>query len=118
MSRILLSLALLSLLSGMVSVTAAANSNEVHYAWANVTRVNPVYQRQRTSASADGCVRATAQSATDPPPCTHGQRNGTLQRSLVGYQVAYRYQGQVYVTRMDYDPGERLRVRVTVRPAD
>lgn len=35
-----------------------------------------------------------------------------------GYRVIYRYQGQRYSTRMPYDPGERLRVRVDVRPVD
>jgi uncharacterized protein YcfJ len=35
-----------------------------------------------------------------------------------GYQVVYRYNGQRYSTRMPYDPGDRLRVRVDVRPAN
>ena len=34
-----------------------------------------------------------------------------------GYRVIYRYHGQKYSTRMPYDPGSRLRVRVDVRPA-
>jgi uncharacterized protein YcfJ len=34
-----------------------------------------------------------------------------------GYRVMYRYQGQKYVTEMPYDPGNRIRVRVDVRPA-
>ncbi len=34
-----------------------------------------------------------------------------------GYRVVYRYNGQKYSTRMPYDPGQRLRVRVDVRPA-
>lgn len=33
-----------------------------------------------------------------------------------GYNVVYRYNGQKYRTRMPYDPGERIRVRVDVRP--
>lgn len=35
-----------------------------------------------------------------------------------GYHVTYRYHGQKYATRMPYDPGERLRIRVDVRPAE
>ena len=35
---------------------------------------------------------------------------------LVGYHVTYRYHGREYTTRLPYDPGERLRVRVDVRP--
>jgi uncharacterized protein YcfJ len=40
------------------------------------------------------------------------------QRRIVGYDVEYRYRGEVYVSRLNYDPGERLRVRVSVEPAD
>jgi len=35
-----------------------------------------------------------------------------------GYEVTYAYAGREYVTRMPYDPGERLRVRVDVSPAE
>lgn len=34
-----------------------------------------------------------------------------------GYDVVYKYKGQRYSTRMPYDPGRELRVRVDVRPA-
>lgn len=34
-----------------------------------------------------------------------------------GYRVVYRYKGQKYATRMPYDPGRQIRVRVDVRPA-
>lgn len=34
-----------------------------------------------------------------------------------GYRVVYRYKGQKYATRMPYDPGRKIRVRVDVRPA-
>ena len=40
------------------------------------------------------------------------------QRRIVGYDVEYRYRGEVYMSRLDYDPGERLRVRVSVTPVD
>lgn len=33
-----------------------------------------------------------------------------------GYRVTYEYAGREYVTRMPYDPGERIRVRVAVTP--
>jgi len=35
-----------------------------------------------------------------------------------GYDVTYRYHGQKYRTRMPFDPGDRLRIRVDVRPAE
>ncbi len=33
-----------------------------------------------------------------------------------GYRVTYRYRGHTYTTRTDYDPGDRIRVRVDVSP--
>lgn len=37
---------------------------------------------------------------------------------IEGYRVTYRYNGADYVTRMNHDPGEKLRVRVMVQPAE
>jgi len=34
-----------------------------------------------------------------------------------GYRVIYKYHGQKYATQMPYDPGNRMRIRVDVRPA-
>ena len=56
---------------------------------------------------------------------THGrpvQRCETRYREhreqrIDGYRVVYRYHGQKYMTEMPYDPGNKLRVRVDVRPA-
>jgi len=39
------------------------------------------------------------------------------QQQLAGYDVTYRYGGQVYRTHLPYDPGNQLRVRVNVAPA-
>lgn len=33
-----------------------------------------------------------------------------------GYEVTYRYGGETFTTRLPYDPGKRLRVRVSVAP--
>ncbi|MEJ2645429.1 MAG: glycine zipper 2TM domain-containing protein [Gammaproteobacteria bacterium] len=40
-----------------------------------------------------------------------------VERRVVGYRVTYRYHGHRYVTRMDHDPGARLRLRVSAVPA-
>ena len=40
----------------------------------------------------------------------------TEEERVVGYDVAYRYNGRTYETRTDYDPGPSLRVRVDVAP--
>ena len=38
----------------------------------------------------------------------------------MGYEVTYLYDGREYTTRMDHDPGNRMRVRVdtgyTIQP--
>jgi uncharacterized protein YcfJ len=39
-----------------------------------------------------------------------------VERRVDGYRVRYRYNGRDYCTVLPYDPGERLRVRVTVSP--
>ena len=44
--------------------------------------------------------------------------NSSEERRIAGYDVQYRYRGDVFMSRLDYDPGERLRVRVSVEPAD
>jgi uncharacterized protein YcfJ len=39
------------------------------------------------------------------------------ERRIDGYNVVYRYKGQKYATRMPYDPGHKIKVRVDIRPA-
>ena len=40
------------------------------------------------------------------------------ERRVAGYDVEDRFKGDVFLSRLDYDPGNRLRVRVSVSPAD
>lgn len=42
----------------------------------------------------------------------------SVEERVDGYEVTYEYAGRQYVTRMPYDPGERLRIRVDVTPAE
>jgi uncharacterized protein YcfJ len=44
--------------------------------------------------------------------------SGYDERRITGYDVEYRYRGEVFFSRLGYDPGEKLRVRVSVEPAD
>lgn len=55
--------------------------------------------------------------ATDQTRCREVD-TVTEQRRIIGYDVQYRYRGEVYMSRLSYDPGDRLRVRVQVQPAD
>ena len=34
------------------------------------------------------------------------------------YDIEYRYRGELYTSRMNYDPGDRIRVRISVTPAE
>lgn len=40
-----------------------------------------------------------------------------VETQVTGYDVEYRYRGEVYMSRLDFDPGDRLRIRVSVAPA-
>jgi uncharacterized protein YcfJ len=44
--------------------------------------------------------------------------DGVEENRVVAYDVQYRYRGDVYMSRLNYDPGDRLRVRVSVEPAE
>ncbi len=44
--------------------------------------------------------------------------DGAQESRIVAYDVQYRYRGDVYMSRLNYDPGDRLRVRVSVEPAE
>lgn len=43
-------------------------------------------------------------------------RNYRHEERVDGYRVTYRYGGRTHVTYTDYDPGDRIRVDVAVRP--
>jgi len=44
----------------------------------------------------------------------YSSRNGSREASA--YDVTYEYAGRTYTTRTNYDPGDRIRVRVDVTP--
>jgi uncharacterized protein YcfJ len=109
--------------------------------YAQVLRVEPVYQtlhatrsEQQCDPSADsqargkgfsrivGAVR-NALSKNDPPAPTSPDgsncRMVQVQREFrrpIAYDVDYLYKGMKYRSRLPDDPGNRLRVRVSVTP--
>jgi len=53
-------------------------------------------------------------------PCRsdrHRDRHYRTVREVVEYKVTYRYNGRVHKARMDYDPGEWVKLNVNVSPA-
>lgn len=40
------------------------------------------------------------------------------ERRIAAFDVEYSYRGQIYMSRLPYDPGERLRIRVSVTPEE
>jgi uncharacterized protein YcfJ len=68
-----------------------------------------------------GANRAARQQAEAKEYVTYERRCRTVQehrteQRIEGYDVSYRYGGQIYHTRLPYDPGKRLRVQVSVTP--
>lgn len=83
--------------------------------------------RKATTAAgavADGVVgNNLAGNADNAPKYTTRRRcrqsgGASNQHRVVGYNVEYRYRGEVYSSRMSSDPGDRMRVRVNVTPAE
>lgn len=67
------------------------------------------------AAVAQGPVRRV-EYAQPVERCEIRYQNHQEQR-IDGYDVVYRYNGQKYTTRMPYDPGKNIKVRVDIRPA-
>jgi uncharacterized protein YcfJ len=61
--------------------------------------------------------RSGAVTVCDPVPANgNGDYYPTNDRGVSAYDVTYEYASRRYVTRTDYHPGDRIRVRVDVRP--
>jgi len=82
----------------------------------------------RKAATVAGAVAGGVvgnQVARDPPQPQytvqrHCRQTSTAPglRHVVAYDVEYRYRGEVFTSRLTYDPGDRMRVRVSVTPAE
>ena len=117
--------------------------DSAHFGWADVLRVDPIYvadaggpprqecydqqvTREDNShiggtvlgAIGNGVSRAHDRSYTDTETHCRMVSDYPPQRRIAAYDVEYRYRGEAYVSRLGYDPGERLRVRVSVTPAE
>lgn len=104
----------LAVLAGAGDAAAQAHVN-TRVAYAQVLRVEPVYETRTVQAVPPECLRPdagkspTARSARCEPHAVQARR-------VVAYDVEYSYRGETYMSRLRQDPGSRLRVRVTVVP--
>jgi uncharacterized protein YcfJ len=75
-------------------------------------------------AVAGGAIGREADASNNP----QGERRSTRteceivddyveRKEVVGYDVQYRFRGEVFSSRLSYDPGEKLRIRVAISPA-
>jgi uncharacterized protein YcfJ len=163
----------------------APNQEAAHYAWADVLRVDPVYDEVAQSALHEECYEEQVIEPAPDAVVDNGKRTGSAvlgaiiggiignrfgkgdgrkaataagavaggvvgnnlaagqdnanaagvpryttqrrchqvgvagnQRRVIAYDVEYRYRGEVYSSRLNYDPGDRMRVRVSVTPAE
>jgi uncharacterized protein YcfJ len=148
--------------------------DNVKVAWADVLRVDPIYDRVQTSAPREECEDVPVERHVDNGNKAAGTVLGAIvggvlgstvgkgdgrkaatvagavvggavgnnvaqdgsqyyqgterrchmvrdvadERRVVAYDVQYRYRGDVYMSRLNYDPGDRLRVRVSIEPAE
>ena len=124
--------ALALLLAGLAT---GAQAEQVAYDYARVVWVEPVTEEVVAPAPEPRCeppveqalgplaapgladaIRAAAGTPAGRPNCVTRGPLRPAQR-IVAYRVGYRYGGELYERTVAADPGERLRVRVSLRPA-
>lgn len=98
----------------------------VRFDYAQVMSVRPVQQVLRASNRERVC--SDPQHPGTRIPVSEGQDPGRLRncrmapvvrefRRTIAYDVDYVYRGSRFRTRMDRDPGNRLRIRISIMPA-
>jgi len=150
------------------SPTYGSGQENVSFTYAQVTRVDPVYETVRTRVPQEVCDGREVRDGGNPTGGTvigalvgaalgnqvgkgdgrdaatvagavvggaigrnadrndgSASRSGCRvvesereQRRVASYDVEYVHQGQTYMSRLPYDPGDRLRVRVSVQPVE
>lgn len=108
-------------------------AENVRFDYAQVLRVTPVYQTLRASSVEEQCegenkgdsrisrvVGAVKEALTREEKPQEGEcKPVTVEREFrrpIAYDVDYVYKGAKYRSRLPEDPGNRLRIRVSVTP--
>lgn len=109
------------LLAATLSAQAQSGNNgqtpNVRIEYAQVLRVEPVYQTLRAQAVEQRCdhpAESTGVAQTNRN-CRPVRVERQFQRP-VAYDVDYIHRGVTYRSRLPIDPGKRLRVRITITP--
>jgi len=112
----LLILPLLVLAAGTTRAEDGQTPN-VRVEYAQVLRVEPVYQTLRAQAVEQRCDHPAESSGVSQTArqCRPTRVERQFRRP-VGYDVDYIHRGVKYRSRLPIDPGKRLRVRITVTP--
>lgn len=118
--------------------TTIVQPENVRMDFAQVMRVQPIYQVLRATrmeprcpddahaaseekglAKIVGAVKGAMSHKPDPPEKNENCEMVPVVREFrrpIAYDVDYVYRGTKYRSRLPYDPGNRLRVRVSVSP--
>lgn len=116
--------------AGAFAQDGAGASENVRYDYAQVLSVSPIYEVQRTSAVKRACDNRDLPHGTALTRVMSSVRDRlaagqvgckmvTVEnetRHVVAYDVDYIYRGSKFRTRMDRDPGSRLRIRISITP--
>jgi uncharacterized protein YcfJ len=116
-----------------------SGNGDVRYDYAHVVRVDAIVNHATRPISRETCwqepttyrylpgytyykddgdgpeqVTVDGQYRTVSGPEQHCRAQTDLRTTdnVLGYEVTYRYGGREYTTRMDHDPGDRMRIRV------
>ena len=113
--------------------TTVIQPANVRMDFAQVMRVRPIYQTLRATAMEERCPEGSepnglsrivdkvkdALDRDETQKASPGCRLVPVEREYrrpIAYDVDYVYRGMKYRSRLPYDPGNRLRVRVSVVP--
>jgi uncharacterized protein YcfJ len=106
-----------SALFGAAPAQAQAVAN-TRIDYAQVLRVEPVYELTTVQAVDPDCLQARRPNASIGVGAAACKPRTIEVRKVVAYDVEYSYQGRTYMSRLRQDPGSKLRVRVSVTPDD
>lgn len=104
-------------ISSVKAENVSGQTPNVRTEYAQVLRVEPVYQTLRAQAVEQRCDHPA--EAAGVAPTNRNCRPVRVERQFqrpVAYDVDYIHGGVKYRSRLPVDPGKRLRVRITVTP--